>query len=378
MSESRRGLRSQRPSIQVRAMELQARIRPLRCQPVDAVVDHIETRFEQMPIMEEPIAAKWGLVVLAIIAGCLFVPGSQAQTGYPAKPVRIIVPSSPGGGTDTVTRLLAQHLSEKLGQQFYIENRPGAGSMTGIEAGARAAPDGYTLLVAASTMTSLHVVRKKMRFDAVKDFEPITLLVSMPNVIVVHPSLSVATFTELIALAKKQPGQLSFATPGFGSTAHLAMEQLKSSAGIDMLQVPYNGVAPALTDVIAGRVPVMLVNAASAKSHLDAGSVRALAVSSLKRASALPNLPTVAESGIPNYEAIQWFGLLAPAGTPKEIVAQLHAETIAALKTERIVRWMATEGADAGGNSPEEFSKMIASEVAKWSAVARAANIKPQ
>ena len=158
----------------------------------------------------------------------------------------------------------------------------------------------------------------------------------------------------------------------------MAMELLKSSAGIDMLHVPYNGVAPALTDVIAGRVPVMLVNAASVKGHLDAGSVRALAVSSLKRASALPNLPTVAESGIPGYEAIQWFGLLAPAGTPKEIVARLHRETIAALKTEKIVTWMATEGGDAGGNSPEEFTKMIASEVAKWSAVAGTANIRPK
>ena len=333
---------------------------------------------DQMLMMEEATSAKRGLVVLAIIANCLFVPGTQAQTNYPTKSVRIIVPSSPGGGTDTVTRLLAQHLSEKLGQQFYIENRPGAGSMTGIEAGARATPDGYTLLVAASTMTSLHVVREKMRYDAVKDFEPITLLVSVPNVIVVHPSLPVTTFAELIALAKKQPGQLSFATPGFGSTVHMAMELLKSSAGIDMLHVPYNGVAPALTDVIAGRVPVMLVNVASAKSHLDAGSVRALAVSSLKRASALPNLPTVAESGIPNYEAIQWFGLLAPAGTPKEIVARLHEEAIVALKTERIVKWMATEGGDVGGNSPEEFSKMIASEVVKWSAVARAADIKPK
>ena len=331
-----------------------------------------------MPTIVKASSAKRGLVVLAIIANCVFVPGAQAQPTYPTKPVRIIVPSSPGGGTDTITRLLASHLSEKFGQQFYIENRPGAGSMTGIEAGARATPDGYTLLVAASTMTSLHVVREKMRYDAVKDFEPITLLVSLPNVLVVHPSLAVGTLADLIALAKKQPGQLSFATPGFGSTVHMAMELLKSSAGIDMLHVPYNGVAPALTDVIAGRVPVMLVNAASVKGHLDTGTVRALAVSSLKRASALPNLPTVVKSGISNYEAIQWFGLLAPAGTPKEIVARLHEETIVALKTERIAKWMATEGGDAGGNSPEEFSKMIASEVAKWSAVARAANIEPK
>lgn len=321
---------------------------------------------------------KLGMAILATAAIGLLAPEAKSQSPYPGKPVRIIVPSSPGGGTDTVTRLLAQHLSSRLGQQFYIENRPGAGSMTGIEAGARAGADGYTLLVAASTMTSLHVVRDKMRFDAVKDFAPITLLVSLPNVVVAHPSLSVKTFAELISLAKQRPGQLSYATPGFGSTAHMAMELLKSSAGIDMLHVPYNGVAPALTDVIAGRVPVMLVNASSVKGHIDVGAVVPLAVSSLKRASVLPNIPTIAESGLPNYEAIQWFGLLAPAGTPKDIVKQLHDETVVALRTERIVQWMTTEGGDAGGNSPDEFATMIASEVSKWSAVARAANIKPQ
>jgi tripartite-type tricarboxylate transporter receptor subunit TctC len=330
-----------------------------------------------MPKMKSALAV-FTLAILVLAAVCVAAPGARAQSDYPSKPVRVIVPSSPGGGTDTVTRLLTQHLSEKLGQNFYVENRPGAGSMTGIEAGARAAPDGYTLLVAASTMTSLHVVREKMRFDAVKDFAPIALLVSIPNVVVVHPSLPVQTFAELVALAKKEPGKLAFATPGLGSTVHMAMELLKSSAKIDMLHVPYNGVAPGLTDVVAGRVPVMLVNAASAKSHLDAGSLRPLAVSSLKRASALPNLPTVAESGIPGYEAIQWFGLLAPAGTPKEIVARLHQETAAALKTDRVLKWMATEGGDPGGGSPQEFMNMIASEVEKWTAVARTAGIVPK
>jgi tripartite-type tricarboxylate transporter receptor subunit TctC len=331
-----------------------------------------------MPKINVASAAKHGLMALVVAASGLFVPPSHAQPSYPSKPVRFIVPSTPGGGTDTVTRLLAQHLSDKLGQQFFVENRPGAGSMTGIEAGARAAPDGYTLLVAASTMTSLHVVREKMRFDAVKDFTPITLLVSIPNVLVVHPSLPATNFAELIALAKKQPGTLSYASPGFGSTVHMAMEFLKSSTGIDMLHVPYNGVTPALTDVIAGRVPVMLVNTASVKAHLDTGALRAIAASSVKRASALPNLPTIAESGIPGYEAIQWFGLLAPAGTPNDIVARLHQETTVALKTERMIKWMATEGGDAGGNSPKEFLNTIASEVERWSAVARAANIKPE
>ena len=318
------------------------------------------------------------LLILPITAFCLAAPSVQAQSAYPTKPVKIIVPSSPGGGTDTVTRLLAQHLSDTLGQNFYIENRPGAGSMTGIEAGARATPDGYTLLVVASTMTSLHVIREKMRYDAIKDFDPIALLVSMPSVLVVHPSVPAKSFAEFIALAKQEPGKLSFATAGLGSTVHMAMELLKTKAGIDMLHVPYNGVAPALTDVIGGRVSAMLVNVASVKSHIDSGAVRALAVASPKRAAALPDLPTIAELGIPGYQVIQWFGLLAPVGTPKDIVARLHAETVAGLKTDKVVKWMATEGAEPGGGTPEDLAALIAREVKEWTEVARAAGITPK
>lgn len=318
------------------------------------------------------------LLVLPVAACCLAAPGIQAQSAYPTKPVKIIVPSSAGGGTDTVTRLLAQHLSDALGQNFFIENRPGAGSMTGIEAGARATPDGYTLLTVASTMTSLHVVREKMRYDATKDFEPIALLASMPSVLVVHPSVSAKSFPEFIALAKQEPGKLSYATAGLGSTVHMAMELLKTKAGIDMLHVPYNGVAPALTDVIGGRVSAMLVNFASVKSHIDSGAVRALAVASPKRAAALPDIPTIAELGIPGYQVIQWFGLLAPVGTPKDIVARLHAETMAGLKTDKVIKWMETEGAEPGGGTPEDLASLIAREVKEWTEVARAAGIKPK
>jgi tripartite-type tricarboxylate transporter receptor subunit TctC len=317
-------------------------------------------------------------LALLVAVWCLAAPDLQAQSAYPTKPVKIIVPSAAGGGTDTVTRLLAQHLSDALGQNFFIENRPGAGSMTGIEAGARATPDGYTLLTVASTMTSLHVVREKMRYDAVKDFEPIALLASMPSVLVVHPSVPAKSFAEFIALAKQEPGKLSYATAGLGSSVHMAMELLKTKAGIDMLHVPYNGVAPALTDVIGGRVSAMLVNVASVKSHIDSGAVRALAVASPKRAPALPDLPTIAEMGIPGYQVIQWFGLLAPAGTPKDIVARLHAETVAGLKTDKVIKWMATEGAEPGGGTPEDLAALIAREVKEWTEVARAAGIKPK
>jgi len=312
------------------------------------------------------------LMLVALAA----IPVARAQSDYPSKPVRIIVPSSAGGGTDTVARLLAQHLTEKLGQSFFVENRPGGGSATGIEAAARAAPDGYTLVVVASTVTSLHVARKTMRFDAVKDFAPITLAVSIPNVLVVHPSLPAKTFTEFVALAKKEPGKLSFASPGLGSTTHMGMELLKSKLGLDMLHVPYNGVAPALTDVLGGRVPVMMVNTVVTKQHLDDHALRALAVSTIKRSRVLPEVPTIAESGVPGYDVFQWFGLLAPAGTPPEIVARLHREIADGLKSEKIQRWAETEGGDIVASTPEEFRKVIADDVIRWTGVAKAANIK--
>lgn len=313
-------------------------------------------------------------------AGLLGMPGSpvQAQSDYPSRSVRMIVPSSAGGGTDTVTRLLAQYFSEKFGQQFFVENRPGGGSATGIEAAARSAPDGYTLVTAASTMTSLHVARKAKRFDPVKDFAPISQIVSLPNVLVVHPSVPATSFAELIALAKKEPGKLAFASPGLASNAHMGMETLKMRTGIEMLHVPYNGVAPALTDVLAGRIQVMLLNAASAKQHLDKGALRGLAVSSLKRAPALPNLPTIVEAGLADFEVIQWFGLLAPAGTPKAIVDRLQREVVEALNSPTVAKWMQTEGAVPSGISPEQFAKLITDEVARWEEVAKVAKITPQ
>jgi tripartite-type tricarboxylate transporter receptor subunit TctC len=320
---------------------------------------------------------KAALAALVLTASNALSAPASSQADYPAKPVRIVVPSTAGGGTDTVARLLAQHLSERLGQQFYVENRPGGGSTTGIEATARAAPDGYSLVMVASTFTSLHVVRAKMRFDAVRDFAPVTMIVSMPCTLVTHPALPAATLADLIALAKRQPGQLAYATPGLGSTMHMAMELFRTSAGLDLVHVPYNGVAPALTDVLGGRVPLMMVNAVSAKGHIDAGALRVLAVSGRQRWSLLPNVATIAESGFANYEALQWFGLLAPADTPKTIVTRLQGEIADALRTPRIINWMATEGADAVGSSPDAFHAAIASEVEKWRAVARAAGIVP-
>jgi len=311
------------------------------------------------------------LVAVLVIAGEL-----HAQPDWPAKPVRIIVPSSPGGGTDTIGRLLAAHFSAALGQQFIVENRAGAAGAIGYAVTARAPGDGYTLLIAPTTITSIHLVLKNPQFDALRDFAPITQVVASAQALVVHPSLPPRSLRDLVALAKKNPDDLTFASPGEGSVPHLAVELLKSMTNITMRHIPYKGVTPALTDVIGGRVAAMIVNVISAKPHIDAGKLRALAVTSRKRAEALPNVPTVSEAGYGEYEALQWFGLFAPAGTPPRIVSRLHVLTVAALRDPETRKRLADE--EPIGNTPEEFSRAIKAEVEKWTRVARAANLRPQ
>jgi tripartite-type tricarboxylate transporter receptor subunit TctC len=316
------------------------------------------------------------LIRLVLLAAPLLVGDLHAQTDWPAKPVRIIVPSSPGGGTDTIGRLLAAHFSAALGQQFIIENRAGAAGAIGYAVTARAPGDGYTLLVAPTTITSIHLVLKNPQFDALRDFTPITQVVASAQVLVVHPSLPPRSIRDLVALAKKNPDELTFASPGEGSVPHLAVELLKNMTNIQMRHIPYKGVTPGLTDVIGGRVAAMIVNIISAKPHVDAGKLRALAVTSRKRAAALPGLPTVSEAGYGDYEALQWFGLLAPAGTPARIVSRLHTLTAAALRDPETKKRLADE--EPIGNAPEEFARVMKSEVEKWTKVARAANLRPQ
>ena len=298
---------------------------------------------------------------------------AHAEADWPVKPVRIIVPSSPGGGTDTIARLLGAHFSSALGQQFVIDNRAGAAGLIGYQIAARTAGDGYTLLVAPTTITSIHLVTKNPQFEVTKDFAPITQVVASTQALVVHPSLPAKSVQELVALAKKGP-DLTFASPGEGSVPHLAMELLKLMTGTRMTHVPYKGVSPALTDVIGGRVSAMLVNVISAKPHIDAGRLRALAVSARKRADALPSVPTVTEAGYGDYEALQWFGLFATAGTPPRILSRLHTLTVAALREPETKKRLADE--EPIGNSPEEFAKVIRAEVAKWTKVARAAKLQ--
>ncbi len=315
-------------------------------------------------------------LLYASLSAILCMSTVHAQTDWPRKPVRILVPSSPGGGTDTIARILGTHFSAALGQSFVIENRAGAAGLIGYQIAARAPSDGYTLLISPTTITSIHLVTRNPQFDVVRDFVPITQVVASAQALVVHPTIAARSVSELVALAKKSSTELTFASPGEGSVPHLAMELLKIMTGMKMTHIPYKGVTPALIDVMGGRVVTMLVNVISARPHIDAGKLRALAVTSRNRAVALPNVPTVSESRYGDYEALQWFGLFTPAGVSPLIVSRLHTLTVAALRDPETKKLLA--GEEPIGNTPQEFAKVIKAEVEKWTKVARSANIQPQ
>ncbi len=308
----------------------------------------------------------------------LFPSPATAEDAYPSKPVRFIVPSAAGGGTDIVTRAVAQKLAESLGQQFLVENRPGAGQMIGIEAAARAPADGYTLLMAASTLAINPIMYKKVSYDPVRDFAPITQAASVPNVLVVNPSLPVRSVAALIALAKQRPGEIAYASAGIGTSPQMSVELLKSMAGIDLVHVPYKGTSPGVIDLLAGQVSVMTPNVLTALPYIKAGRLRALAVTSARRSAALPEVPTMAEAGLPGYESSQWYGVLAPAGTPRDIVIRLNAEIVRALQAADVRGRLAADGAEPVGGSPAEFAALIKSEISKWAKVAAAAGIRPE
>jgi len=312
------------------------------------------------------------------LALALVIGAAGAQSDYPVRPVRIIVPSPPSGGTDIVARVLAQHFSNAFGQQFFVENKPGAGNVIGIEAAARAAPDGYTLLVSASTIALNSVLYKKVPYDPVRDFAPITLAATAPNILVVNPKLPLKTLADLIAAAKAQPGKLTYGTPGIGTSPHLCMELFKSMAGVDLQHVPYKGTAAAVMDIIGGQIDVAFATALTAKPLIDAGRLRALAVSGPRRVEALPGVPPVAEAGVPGYEAMQWYGLLAPAGTPSAIIERVHAEAMVALRSPEMKARLAADGAEPSGTTPAEFGAYIKRELQKWSRVRDAAHIERQ
>ena len=309
---------------------------------------------------------------------CAVIPGALAA-GYPDHPVRLIVPSLAGGGTDTTTRIITPRLAEYLGQQIVIDNRGGMSGNLGAELASRAAPDGYTLLATLASHTSNPAVIKNTPYDLERDFAPISMTVVVPNLLYSHPSLPVKTISELIAFARARPGQLNYASAGVGSTSHLAMALLLSMTGVKMLHVPYKGASQAAIDVMAGHLPLTFGNIMNALPHVHSGRVRALGVTSAKRVSAAPDIPAIAEAGLPGYEAVQWYGLLAPAGTPREIITKLHAGVLRALQDPAVRKRFIDDGAEpAPSGSPEEFGARIHAEIAKWAKVVTEAGIKPE
>lgn len=315
--------------------------------------------------------------ILAACATLALTTTANAQANWPHKPVKILVPTAAGGSADTTARMFAAHLSKTTGQQFYVENRGGAGNILGIEQVARSPADGYTLLLGAGTITINHLVYKKLPYDLMKDLVPVTQMTSVPNVLVVHPSQPMKTLAEYIAAAKAKPGMINYGSAGVGSNLHLAMELVKFRSGIDVVHVPYKGVGPALQDTLAGHVMSMVSNVPSAKGHVDAGKLRALAVTSLKRSAAMPDVPTMSEAGLKDYEVLNWFGLFAPAGTPQPIIDRLQQEAAAMYAEKETKDRLAAEGADAIASKPADFAAFVREEVKKWDEVGKAANIQP-
>ena len=297
---------------------------------------------------------------------------------YPARAIRLVVPSSPGGGTDIVGRILAQKLSEQLGQQLVVDNRAGAGTVIGNDAVAKSAPDGYTLLMGLSTLAINPSMFAKLPYDALRDFAPISQAVSAPNILTVHPSVPAKTVQEFIALAKSKPGSITFGSAGQGTSPHLSGELLKVLAGIDIVHVPFKGSGQSVISLLAGEIGANFASLPTAMSYIKAGRLRGLGVTTLMRARALPDVPSIAEAGVPGYEATQWFGLLAPAGTPRSIVDRLYQESSRALRSSDVKERMIAEGLEVVGGTPEEFASYIRSETDKWTKVIKAAGIKPQ
>jgi tripartite-type tricarboxylate transporter receptor subunit TctC len=314
----------------------------------------------------------------AVLLAASLASGAAAAQTYPSKPIRIVVPFTPGGSTDILARSLGQKLNEAWKQPVIVENRPGAGGAIGAELVAKAAPDGYTLLMGhIGTLAVNPTFYPKLPYDAVKSFAPVALIASVPNVLVVHPSVPAKDVAELVALAKAKPGSLTYSTGGNGSAAHLAMEYFKLQTGTDIVHVPYKGAAPAVTDVVAGQVSMTMTGAPALMPHVQAGKLRALGVSSPKRLAAFPQLPTIAEAGVKGFDATQWYGVVAPAGTPADVVRKLNAEIRAIMQSPEMQERLRTEGAIATVSTPEEFAKLIAAEIERWGKVIRTAGMKP-
>jgi len=312
----------------------------------------------------------------AILLGWTVVLAAVAQESYPAKPLRIVVPFAPGGSTDIVARLIADRLAAAVGQPVVVENRAGAAGNIGAEAVAKSAPDGHTLLMATTGVMAINnALYAGIGYDAARDLEPVIFVASITNVLAVPPELPAASVAELIALAKRQPGKLTFASSGAGSSTHLSAELFKSMAGVEVLHVPYKGSGQALADLMAGRVSMIFDNMPSALPYVRAGKLRALAVTGTKRSPAMPELPTISEAGLPGYESLSWSGIAVAAGTPKDTIARLNREIDALLVRSDMRQKLAELGADAVGGRPEVFDAHVRAERDKWTQLIRSRNI---
>jgi tripartite-type tricarboxylate transporter receptor subunit TctC len=287
-----------------------------------------------------------------------------------ARPVRLLVPFAPGGGADTLARIVAQGLSEAWGQQVIVDNRPGAGAIIGTEMAAKSPPDGYTVLLGSITTHAVNpALHKKLNFDAVRDFAPVTLVVSSPQLLAVNPAVAAKSVKELIALAKAKPGQLNYASAGPGSSPHLTFELFKSAAGIDIRHVPYKGTGPAITELVGGQVQAMITGVVALMPHVKSNRLRALAVTSKGRVGVLPDVPTIMESGVPNFDVSSWFGVFLPAGTPKAIVTKMNAEVRRIVEAPDVKKRLIDLGADPETNTPEQFAAYVRSERTRWAKV---------
>ena len=303
---------------------------------------------------------------------------ATAADVYPSKTIRLVVPFAPGGGSDIVARLLSPKMTEALGQTVVVDNRAGASANLGAAVVAKAAPDGYTLLLANANYTINPSLFKSLPFDPVREFAPVTLLANVTNVLAIHPSIPAKSVKELISFAKAHPGQLNFASPGNGTSSHLAGELFRQVAKIEVVHIPYKGATPAITDLIAGQVSFTMASVLSVLPYAKQGRLRMLAVTTAKRSGALPDIPTISEAGLPGFEVSNWYGILATGGTPRPAVDRLNSELARIARVPDLAEKLAAQGADPATGTPEEFERFIQAELKKWSAVVRSAGINPE
>lgn len=314
-------------------------------------------------------------LVAAMLAGVVLPAAGQS---WPSRSIRLIVATSPPGGADVVARTVAPGLSERLGQQVVVENRAGASTMIGHEIAAKAPPDGYTFVMGISTLAINPATFKKVPYDALRDFAPITQTVKQALLLVVHPSFPVKTVKELIAIAKRQPGVINYSSPGFGTNPQMGMELFLYMTGTRLYHVPYRGGGESIIAVVSGHVPVTVASMLGTISNVRVGRLRALGVTSAARVPSAPEIPTIAEAGVPGYESSQWYGMLAPTGTSRDIITRVHKETVAILRTPEITERLANDGSQVVAGTPEAFGAFIRAETEKWAKVAKAAGIKPE